>query len=810
MKISLNWLKQYLDLPKSLSPEELALKLTMSTVEVEEVIDQREKYEKMIVGEITDIIDHPDADRLKVCKVKDGSGSRQVVCGGNNIYQGMKCVLALPGAKVRWHGEGEEITLGKTKIRGIESDGMICAADEVGLPFEYRSPAGGVVDLQTGKAGQDLAQALGLDDVIIDIDNKSVTHRPDLWGHYGIAREIAAIFGLKLKPLELEEIKEGDEVKLKIKVEDKENCSRYMGLVMTGLKVEPSPDWLKKLLVSVGVRPINNLVDITNYVMLEFGRPSHAFDRREVNGDTIIVRRAVSGEKFTTLDGVAREMTDKMTLVCDKERAIDLAGIMGGENSEIKDDTTEIILELANFNATNIRRTAGALNLRTEAAVRFEKSLAPSLAELGLKRIVTLIKQLVPSAEVASKLIDEDYEKEEKRLIDLDLEFLNKKIGQEIPKKEVVRILESLEFEIKDNKESLEVKVPDFRSAKDISIPEDLVEEVARIYGYDNLTPQMPLVNMTPPEDNKALRVKKDLHDVLSLALGSTETYNYSFTGQKNLDLLGLKSEDHLELKNYFSEEQKYLRLSLFENLLFNLPLNLRFYDQINLYELGRVYTQAQGEYPTDPGKKSYLNRQERFVCGVYFYKDQQQPFLKVKGLLETVLAYLRVDYQFQLGSKKDLPTFVDPERYLEIKAGESVLGWLAQLNKRVGEDLEAESGACLWQLNFELLVKHAQDKVKYQPLPKYPGMNYDFSIVVDYQAAWSEIRSEVMAISDIINRVELFDIFEDKKIGQDKKSLAFHVELLAEDKTLTSQEGEAVEKKIREVLQSKFKAEIR
>lgn len=809
MKVSLNWLKQYIDLPKNLSPEELALKLTMATVEVEEVIDQKKRFQNMVVGEIAEIKDHPDADKLKVCQVKAGKDKYQVVCGGQNIHQGMKGILALPGAMVKWHGQGELVTLEKTKIRGVQSEGMLCAGSEVDLAGMFNEREGEVVELKEGKPGQWLAEVLGYDDIIFEIDNKSINHRPDLWGHYGIAREVAAILGLKLKDLELASYPEGGEVDLKIKIEDKENCRRYLGAVVGNVKIEPSPAWLQNLLAAVGVRPINNIVDITNYVTLELGRPSHAFDRRHIIGDTIIVRRAKEGEKFITLDNQERKLTAEMCLVGDAKKAVDLAGIMGGANSEIKDDTTEIILELANFNPANIRRTANTLDLRTEAAIRFEKGLAPSLAELGLKRILTLIFQLIPHSRLESKVVDINYEADQKREISLPLDFLNKRLGQIIPKEEVIKILESLSFTIKDQGEVLLVVPPPFRTKKDIAIPEDLVEEVARLYGFDNITPQMPQVSLEPPADNLELNLERKIKGILTQAGGATEVYNYSFIGRKNLDLLGIAPAGHWELKNYFSEEQKYLRVSLFENLIVNLEDNLRFFDQFNIFELGRVYLQEKGEYQEGGSGKEFLAHQPKMLSGL-MVGNGPEIFFKAKGLVETLLEGLAVshDYNGQL-SRPD--SWLEGERFLAVMAGGEPLGFISQFNGRVLARLGLKKTVAVWQLNLDGLLKYSQgENKKYQPAAKYPGMIYDFSVIVPQAVSWAQLRDMVVGVSSVIKRVELFDVYQIKKLGPDKKSMTFHIYLLDETRTLSSNEADLVKEKIASLLKKRFNAEIR
>lgn len=809
MYISLNWLKQYVEIPDDLDPKELVLKLTTATVEVEDLIDQRHCYQNMVVGEIVEIVDHPQADKLKVCQVNAGKGKKlQVVCGAANIYKGMKVILALPGAMVKWHGEGDLVKLEKAKIRGVESEGMLCAPSEIGLAEKFKTEDGVVDLLGEGKVGQPITESLGLDDVILEIENKSITHRPDLWGHYGLAREIAALYGYKYKELKLAEIEEGSEADLQIKIEDKENCYRYLSAVVGNIKIGPSPLYLQRLLTAAGLRPINNLVDITNYVMLELGRPSHAFDRREIANDTIIVRRAKPSEKFVTLDGKERVLSSEMCLVCDPKRAVDLAGIMGGENSGIKDDTTEIILELANFNPVNIRKTANKLALRTEAAVRFEKSLDPALAEVGLKRIIALIKDLIPQARVISRVVDVNYGQEEKREIELPLDFLNRRIGQEIPAKEVIKILENLSFEVIDKSDKLIVIPPSFRVAKDISLPEDLVEEVARIYGYNKINPVMPLVPMDPPEVNEELLIERRVKEFLTKAAKVTEVLNYSFISEKNINLLGAKTNSHLELSNSVSQEQKYLRQTLFENLAVNLRDNLRFFEAINLFEVGRIYLDQPGIFNVNNQRQQFLPMQEKYLAGLKLATDKSEVFFEVKGLVESLLKYLEVDYEL-VRIKGQLP-WTDHHNFLEIKASNQIIGYVGKFNRPVLDKLEITKAVGIWEINFSQLVKYVAAKKKYQPLPRYPGIIYDISIITPKEIYWTEVEREVYEVSPLIRRVELFDVFEVERLGPTKRSLAFHVYFQNQGKTLEAKEAEGLREKIIKSLGKKFKAEAR
>jgi len=800
MKISLNWIKQYVDLPHDLTPEDLADRLTVSTVEVEEVIFQAEEYSNMVVGEILDIVDHPQADKLKVLKVNAGSENceLQVICGATNIYKGMKSVLALTGARIKWHGEGNWMELNKTKIRGVESEGMLCAPEEVGLTGEF--DVSGVIELKDGKPGQPISDVLGLNDVIFEIDNISITHRPDLWGHYGMAREIAALYNLKLKDLTEIKIKESNEVKLEVKVENPELCPRYQALAIGKVKIQPSPFWLKQLLKSVGVRPINNIVDITNYVMLKLGQPIHAFDRRQILNNSIFIKTAKDGDNFTTLDEQERQLNISMLMIADAEKDLAIAGIMGGKASGIVDDTTEIIIESANFNPISVRKTSVALGLRTDASARFEKSLDPCLTEIALNTVARLIFELNPEAEAISKIIDVNNTKTKEIEIELSYDLLFKRLGQEIPRKEVVQILEKLEFKVKEKGDILIVKVPSFRATKDISIPEDLVEEVARIYGYDNIQPKMPLVGMQAVGDSADYKVIQQAKDFLAYGLGATEVYNYSFVSEQQIKLLGLEVDHHLELANYLTPNQRYLRLNLFEGLVKNMQNNLRASEEVNFFEVGRIFSKEKGEYATDNQKKDFLIHQPQSLAGLMYGKEKNI-FLKAKGLVEQLLEYLGLAYTYNSDAETQQP-FLNKAMYLEIMVGEDVLGFIS--------GLKVNNSAVVWQLNLDVVSKYTADKIKYQSLPKYPGMVYDFSIIVPISTVWADLRKEVMEVSKLVKKVELFDTYKIEALGPDLTSLSFHVNLLDENKTLTSAEGDKVKEKIYIMLKKKFTAEIR
>ncbi|MDP2812613.1 MAG: phenylalanine--tRNA ligase subunit beta, partial [bacterium] len=649
MYLSLNWVKDWLKLPKDLNAKDISLSLTMSTVEVEKIIDQAKSLENIVIGKIEEITKHPDADRLYVCQVNLGQGAEQIVCGGTNLSKGILVAVAKPGAKIKWHGQGELVTLEKTKIRGVESNGMISSAEEIGLGelFPQKSVTE-ILDLSElkPKIGQTLATALNFNDIIIDIDNKSINHRPDLWGQYGLARELSAIYKLKLANYKIPEIKIKHELKLKVSVEDKAKCFRYLGLAIKNVKVGNSPFWLQKRLNAVGLRPINNIVDVTNYVMYELGQPMHAFDAKEIADHHIIIKTANKGEKFVTLDGQSRKLPEGALMIADKSKYIALAGIMGGQNSEISNDSSDIILESANFKASSIRRTSMALGLRSESSARFEKSLDPVLAELAIKRAAELILSICPDAYLASDLVDVNNNPFASIVLEVPEELINKRFGLIIPTAEIKSILKRLEFEVEYKAKKFIIRVPSFRATKDISIAEDIVEEVARIYGYDNIDDKLPLVVLDKPTINISTHGARDVVKWLAMAQNYNQIFTYPFTDHACSKKIGLDLSEHIKVKNALSPEQAYLNISLLPNLFAKAQENLRWFDNFKIFELERVFDKkSKGVYHTDNSKKKFLPKQDKYLTGLEVSsKKSEDLFFSVKGLVESLLEHLNIE----------------------------------------------------------------------------------------------------------------------------------------------------------------------
>ncbi|MCB0355181.1 MAG: phenylalanine--tRNA ligase subunit beta, partial [Bdellovibrionales bacterium] len=495
MKVSLNWLKDYIDLPQELSAHDLAYQLTMCTVEVEAVEDLAAQFEKMVVGKIVSIEQHPNADKLKIVNTDTGAGAPVgIVCGGSNLTEGMFVAIAQTGAKVQWHGEGDLIELKPATIRGVKSEGMICAANEIGLAHLFpMNDEKEIVDLTALSQenaltpGMGLAKALRLDDIILEIDNKSLTNRPDLWGHYGIARELAAIYNLELRPsITPVELPKGDSKVLSVSISEPTRSNRYMGVAFECEKGLQSPYWMKTRLALMGQRSINLLVDLTNYVLFSLGQPMHVFDRGKLHGTAITVRNAKEGERIKLLDEQEYELTKHDLVIADEKTPVALAGVMGGLESSVTDSTTHVLLESANFEPTGIRKAGSRYGLRSESSMRFEKGIDSTRAKEGIFLYLSLLKDLAPKISLTAS---EDCFPVAPQAVTVCVsrDFINSRIGRELSSKEIQEKLERLSFGVSESKGEFTLSVPSWRATGDVSIPEDIVEEVARMYGYDNI-----------------------------------------------------------------------------------------------------------------------------------------------------------------------------------------------------------------------------------------------------------------------------------------------------------------------------------
>lgn len=808
MYISLNWLKDFVKIPAKLEAADIAKELTDHTVEVEGFINQAEQFNNIVVGKVLEVAKHPNADRLRLAVVDVKKEKLHIVCGAPNLAEGQLVPVALIGAVMP---NGLEIK--ESEIRGEKSYGMICAEDELGIGESHE----GILVLdEKAKVGELFSKYLKADDIVLEIDNKSLSNRSDLLSHYGIARELGALFDLALKPYEkLAEnnfkFLDGKDGKLEIKIEDKEACPRYMAVRIEGVEVKESPAWIKERLIAVNQHPINNIVDLTNYVMLECGQPMHAFDAAKV--EKINVRHARKEEVLETLDGKERVLNEEDIVIGDGKNALAVAGIMGGKDSGISGETVAIIVESANFKAAAIRKTSQRLGLRTESSTRFEKSLDPALTELALFRFLTLLKEICPNMTISSALTDINSVKTEPKDIKLALDWLTKKIGQEISKDRVISILKNLGFKIADEKaDVLDIAVPSWRAAKDVSIKEDLVEEVLRIYGYDNIESRLPVETLRLPEVNQERLIERKIKNILALKYGLSEVYNYSFVGEDQLKKLNIDFFNHLKIANPLSEIHTMPRQSLVPGLIGNIKTNQAKADFLGFFEFGSVFFNAPGNLKKETGSDEALPYQEKHL-GLVLAANEGDLFLKLKGtvnnLMQNLLGY---ETETEFSAPAVIPGWADKNLAAKINVSGEEIGIIALVGKEAAGNVNLKKTVAVAEINFTVLSDLVINSpvAAFRELPKYPAVVRDLAFVVNEKILYNEIKKELVKFNPLIKEVELFDIYAGNKLAADEKSLAWHISFQSPERTLSSEEVDSIIAGLVKLLEDKFEARLR
>jgi phenylalanyl-tRNA synthetase beta chain len=810
MHVSKKWIEDFVSLPQK-SKEVFASELTIQTVEVDEAISQEEMLSNIVVGEVTSIEKHPNADTLHICQVSVGEEILPVVCGGSNLFAGMKVAMGMIGATVRWHGEGDLVALKKTKIRGEVSLGMICAAEEIGLGDLFpKKDEKEILDLShlEVSAGTALAAALQLDDVVFDIDNKSMTHRPDLWGHYGVAREFAALYNTDLKSYEPAEVIPGTDVAVHVTVEDSVLCPRYMAVQLSGIKIASSPDWMQKRLMAVGVRPINNIVDITNYVMFELGQPMHAFDADVVDVSSVAVRNAKQGEKITLLGGDEYELSDSMLVIADAKNALAVAGVKGGENSGVTEKTTNILFEVANFHALSVRRASAKIAVRTDASSRFEKGLDPTLPEIAMKKAVELTLQLCPDAKVVSNIADVQSFTVDQGPITITADKIRSRIGVDISDEKIVQMLEHLGFIIKQESGNLIITIPTWRATGDVSIPEDIIEEVARMYGYDNIAITFPQFPITPAPASPLRDVKKHIKQLLAYESGYTEVYNYSFVSPEWLEKLGIGTEEYIELAHPLAKDRPFIRRGLIPNMLVGVESNLHRFESVRLFETGRGYKKEQQGELAHPDGDAYLPGQDEYLGMVYSQKGVDTPFFELSDSLRFVADRLGLSVSFE--SVQDGKEYLHGGRHADVFFNDVLVGFVAELHPVTQKAVGIPYRTAVLEINLSVFAPFVKDRIAYTSLPAYPSVDRDIAFVVDASVQDANIRKVILHVDKKIVAVDLFDVYAGEHVEAGKKSVAYHLTYRSETQTLTSEEVEVAHAKVVAVLGKKFGAEIR
>lgn len=807
MKLSLNWIKKYVDLPENLTMEKLSYDLTMCTVEVEDTFSIAENLGGLVVGRILTVEPHPDADKLRICNVDVGDMSPStIVCGGVNLRPGQLTVVAKPGAMVCWHGEGEPVEIKPAKLRGIMSYGMICSSGEIGLgelfPTTQNAEIMDITEFDV-KPGTSVAEALELDDTILEIDNKSMTNRPDLWGHYGMARELSAIYGCPMKPIKAVELPKSSDG-LVVVIDNPERCHRYAGLILKNIKNVISPFSLRSYIWRVGMRPINLPVDITNYVMLATGQPTHGFDRKHILGD-IHVRTASQGEKLELLDGKILNLTCEDLVIADDKAPVALAGVMGGKLDSILPDTTELILEIANFDAIGLRRTAQRFDIRTEASSRYEKSIDPQRIDDAVAIAVDMFKTEFSDV-VVSGYVDNYPVVLENAKVEVPLLFLQKRLGKALTGDDVKKILNQLGFDINVNGDRLIVEAPSWRSTGDISLPDDILEEVARLIGYENFEFSAPTLILEKAINQKIPDMERAIREYLAFRCGMQEIFTYPWISDQYINASGTDTSLMLSLSTPPAPEESRLRSTLLPGLLKAVSTNLRYYNSFRLFELTQVFSDKN--YSSINDSPELLPEISRHLGGAFVGTDARILFREAKGILEYMHRVVHMEqFKFEQLSK---PAWAEDKLWLNIMLGENSVGDMGLVSPKSASIAGIKRNlAVLFELDVDKLVPLASRQNTFKHLPEYPLVDFDISMVFDETTTWAQIY-EIVSKTELVKEVRFVDEYRGEQVESGKKSITFRTWIGSDQGTLTSDKIDAITSQIIKKITKKFGGDVR
>jgi len=795
MKLNRKWLnEEFVDL-SHVSDKEFVEKLTIFGQKVETYERMDAEIKNVVVGKVITMVPHPNSDHMFICQVDVGQEELvQIVTGAQNVHEGDLVPAALHNS---WLPGGVHITKGK--LRGEKSNGMLCSFEELGLtqndlPGVFTDGIW-ILNDEDCKPGDDINLIIGNDDTIVDFE--ITNNRPDCYSIIGLAREAAAAFGQKMK--HHEPVVEGSDAGnigdyLDVEVPAEELCNRYSSKMVANVKIGPSPKWLRQRLRANGVRPINNIVDITNYVMLEYGQPMHAFDYRYVASGKIVVREAEAGEALTTLDGNVRNLTEGMLVIADDTKPIGLAGIMGGENSEIKDDTTMVVFESANFNGTSIRKTALALGMRTDASGKFEKNLDPMMTIPAVERACELV-ELLQCGDVLNGTIDIINYVPQPKTLPLEVDKINRLLGTEITKEDMVKYLNLLEIEVDGD----EIKVPSFRP--DLNLMADIAEEVGRSYGYN----EIPITAFkTSTQGGYAPEMKlENKAGVLCRGLGYSEIITYSFVSPAVFDQIRIPADSNLRnamrIQNPLGEDTSIMRTIALPSMLEILSRNNAYHNKsVKLYELAKIYLPIEGQtLPEEP---------KMLLLGTY---GAGETFFTLKGELEAIFKGLRVK-KASYRAVKDNPSY-HPGRCAMVSIDGVDVGVMGQVHPLVAKNYGIDVDVYCAEINFTSVMDLLLPDATYTPLPKYPSVTRDLSLICDEAVTVADVENVICASAGkLLRGVKLFDIYRGVGVPEGKKSTAFSLELRADDRTLTDTDSEQVVSKVLKALEERLGAILR
>ncbi len=785
MNTSLSWIKAYVP-GLDVTAQEYTDAMTLAGTKVEgyEALDA--DLDKIVIGQIDKIEKHPDADKLIICQVNVGEETVQIVTGANNVKEGDKVPVVLDGGRVAGgHEPGSRVAGGvkikKGKLRGIESRGMMCSIEELGSNRDMypEAPEEGIyIFPEDAKVGADAVEALGLNDVVFEYEITS--NRVDCFSVVGIAREAAATFGKEFHPPVVTETGNSEDVNdyIKVTVEDQELCPRYCARVVKNIKIGPSPKWMQRRLASVGIRPINNLVDITNYVMEEYGQPMHAYDLDTIAKHEIIVRTAREGEKFTTLDGQERQMDETVQMICDGERSVGIAGIMGGENSMITDDVKTMLFEAACFDGTNIRKSSKKVGLRTDASGKFEKGLDPNNAQAAIDRACQLVEEM-GAGEVVGGMVDVYGKRKEPVRVPFDQDEINRLLGTEITKEEMIGYFRKIGLEYDDA--ANEVIAPTFRH--DLFRMADLAEEVARFYGYDNIPTTLPRGEATTGKLSFKLRVEEIARDIAEFC-GFSQGMTYSFESPKVFDKLRIPEDSPLrravEIMNPLGEDYSIMRTTSLNGMLTSLATNYnRRNKKVRLYELGNIYLPKTLPLTELPEERM------QFTLGMYGEGD----FFNMKGVVEEFFEKVGMQGKETYDPNSGKP-YLHPGRQANIIYGGAVMGYLGEVHPDIADAYEIGTKAYIAVLDMPEIVERASFDRKYTGIARFPAVTRDISMVMPKEVLAGQVEEVIEKKGGAyLESYALFDLYEGAQIKEGCKSMAYSIVFRAKDKTLEDAE---------------------
>lgn len=799
MLAPLKWLEDYVNV--SLSDKDIAHRLTMAGLEVTSIERVGESWDDISVGQVLEVERHPNADRLTLVSVDDGTERHKVVCGAPNVAAGQKIAYAKVGAKLIDGHSGKPTVLKKAKIRGVESAGMVCSEKELGLSDEHE---GILVLAEDAPLGMPLKNYLG--DSIFDIDMKP--NRADGLSILGIARDVAALTGGTVREPDLEFPAEGGPIgdRIKIRIDDPDLCPRYTGALIEGVQIGPSPPWMQQKLIAAGMRPINNVVDISNFVMLELGQPIHAFDYDTIKEHTIIVRRATPGEKMTTLDGIEHTFGPENLLITDPGGPVAVAGVMGGLDTEVTENTTNILLEVATFNQVNIRRTAMALKAQSEASKRFAWGLPQELAEITSRRCTKLLVELA-GGKAAQGIIDAYPVKAEKVEIALEQKRLAQVLGIDVPSDKVIETLESLGLGVsQESSGRFRVSVPYWR--RDLKIPDDLAEEIARIIGYDEI-PIEPIAGRVPPQVPQPLRdLRENVRDILSAA-GMQEVITYPLTNTETLEKVispeVLERQNPLAVVNPLNVGQERLRTSLRASLLNAMASNQRIQPQaFALFETSRVYLPSEAQLP---------NEVEQVVGAVMGRRsnrwgragNERVDFFDAKAYVVCLFERLGLEVEYLATEEYGMV----PGRTAEMRVAGKRVGVIGQVHPRTAGSFDIEQDIYLFEVDLDEVLPLLAPVRGYEVLSRYPSVEEDLAVVIDETVPAEEVRAEILGHPLVVS-VTVFDEYVGDQVTEGKKSLALSVSYQAKDRTLKEKDISKARSRIVDRLRKEMDAELR